>query len=113
MLRWWKRPNGSGDQEPQNVQDQTVDRRGAGYPPASRWKVDEELFSAQFPVANKMFYVDLKQNENGKYLKISEKSGGRRHNVLIPEEGFDYLQRAIDEAIRVMRAQGGGPAKEE
>jgi hypothetical protein len=60
-----------------------------------------------------MFYVDLKQNANGTYLKISEKSGGRRHNVLIPEEGIDYLQRAIDEAVRVMKAQPSDPSKEE
>jgi hypothetical protein len=112
MLRWWKRPNGANEEEPQQPSE-NADRPVPSYSPPSRWKVDAELFSAQFPVANKMFYVDLKQNANGTYLKISEKSGGRRHNVLIPEEGIDYLQRAIDEAVRVMKAQPPDPSKEE
>lgn len=102
MLRWWKRTNGADEHQGQEAPG-NGERAPSPYPHAPRWKVDDELFSAQFPVANKMFYVDLKKNANGTYLKISEKSGGRRHNVLIPQEGIDYLQQAIEEAVKVMR----------
>lgn len=114
MLRWWKRPNGSDEEQPREAMGNDT-RPVSPYPPhtGARWKVDAELFSAQFPVANKMFYVDLKQNANGTYLKISEKSGGRRHNVLIPREGIDYLQQAIEEAVKVMKTQGGEDPKKE
>ncbi len=64
--------------------------------------VDEELYSKQFQVENKMFYVDLKSNSNGKYLKISEKSGGRRHNVFLPAPGLHELKSAIEEALKRM-----------
>ena len=64
--------------------------------------VDEELYSKQFQVENKMFYVDLKQNPNGMYLKISEKSGGRRHNVFLPAPGLHELKSAIEEALKRM-----------
>lgn len=63
--------------------------------------MDEELFSLQFPVEQKMFYVDLKANANGTYLKISEKSGGRRHNVLIPAPGLRQLKEALEAAYAV------------
>jgi len=67
--------------------------------------VDEELYSLQFPVEHKMFYVDLKANANGAYIKISEKSGGRRHNVLLPATGLDQLQEALDAAASVLETQ--------
>lgn len=62
--------------------------------------VDEELYSKQFQVENKMFYIDLKSNGNGMYLKISEKSGGRRHNVFLPAPGLIELKDAIEEALK-------------
>ena len=62
--------------------------------------MDEELYSKQFQVENKMFYVDLKSNTSGMYLKISEKSGGRRHNVFLPAPGLHELQSAIEEALK-------------
>jgi hypothetical protein len=66
---------------------------------------DEELYSRQFPIEHKMFYVDLKANANGVYLKISEKSGGRRHNVLIPGPGLEELLEAVREAVEVMNSR--------
>jgi len=51
-----------------------------------------------------MFYVDLKANANGTYIKISEKSGGRRHNVLIPSPGLETLLSALQEAKRLVAA---------
>jgi hypothetical protein len=68
--------------------------------PGRDQSVDEELYSKQFQVENKMFYVDLKANTNGMYLKISEKSGGRRHNVFLPAPGLHELKEAIEEALK-------------
>lgn len=68
--------------------------------------LDEELYSMQFPVEHKMFYVDLKANTNGTYLKISEKSGGRRHNVLIPAPGLTQLREALEHALELVQSEG-------
>lgn len=64
--------------------------------------MDDELYSAQFPVEHKMFYVDLKTNANGLYVKISEKSAGRRHNVLIPASGMETFMGHLQEAIEII-----------
>lgn len=69
--------------------------------------VDDELFSRQFPVEQKMFYVDLKANANGMYLKISEKSGGRRHNVLVPASGLRDLAEAVARALQIADGRSG------
>lgn len=63
--------------------------------------MDQELYSQQFVIEHKMFYVDLKANAAGYYLKISEKSGGRRHNVLIPISGLSQILKALQEAVDV------------
>ncbi len=68
---------------------------------------DPELFSRQFPVEQKMFYVDLKANANGMYLKISEKSGGRRHNVLVPASGLRELAEALTAALAIADERSG------
>ena len=59
--------------------------------------MDEELFTKQLMVENKIFYVDLRTNHNGMYLKISEKSGGKKHNVLLPSSGIKEFKTVIDE----------------
>ena len=61
---------------------------------------DQELLSFQFPIEHKMFYIDLKANANGLYVKISEKSGGRRHNVLVPASGLRQVCEALNEALQ-------------
>lgn len=61
---------------------------------------DQELLSFQFPIEHKMFYIDLKANSNGLYVKISEKSGGRRHNVLVPASGLRQVCDALNEALQ-------------
>ena len=97
--KWWKKDGEFGE----GVARSTSPQEGRKHP-------DLELFSVQFPVENKMFYVDLKQNSNGTYLKISEKSGGRRHNVLIPLAGLQQLREALDQALAVVQQQDTPPS---
>jgi hypothetical protein len=42
-------------------------------------------------------FIDLKQNNGGKYLKISERKGKLRNTILIPVSGIKKLQAALEE----------------
>lgn len=44
--------------------------------------------------------MDLKSNQNGVYLKISERNGSNRSSVLIPSSGIHRLGEVIQEIIR-------------
>jgi PurA ssDNA and RNA-binding protein len=48
----------------------------------------------------KVFYIDLKENPRGRYLKITEDVGGRRDTIMLPAAAFrDFLEaltRIID-----------------
>lgn len=48
---------------------------------------DAELLSKTLQVEHKIFYFDLKKNNNGKYLKISEKAAGSRSTIIVPASG--------------------------
>ncbi len=69
--------------------------------------MDEEIFSKQFQVEQKIIYVDVKENKNGRYIKISEKSGGKKHNVLMPLAGLRRLKLILDEICKTVGDDGG------
>jgi hypothetical protein len=48
----------------------------------------------------KVFFLDLKENDRGRFLKITEDVGGRRDTIMLPAPAFkefvEALQRLID-----------------
>lgn len=56
----------------------------------------ELLASEKIGVDRKLFYLDLKQNSRGRYLKITEDVGGRRDTIMLPVEAFqDFFQALV------------------
>lgn len=47
---------------------------------------DEEIKSDKIETKRKTFFLDLKANSMGRYIKISERSSGKRSTIIIPEE---------------------------
>jgi len=62
--------------------------------------VNEPLASEKVTVDRKIFFLDLKENTRGRFLKITEDVGGRRDTIMLPAEAFrdfaDALERLID-----------------
>ena len=62
--------------------------------------VNEPLASEKISVDRKIFFLDLKENARGRFLKITEDVGGRRDTIMVPSAAFrdfaDALQRLID-----------------
>lgn len=54
---------------------------------------DEEIKSDKIETKRKTFFLDLKANSMGRYVKISERSSGKRSTIIIPEEN---VQEFID-----------------
>ena len=48
----------------------------------------ELLSTERVAVASKVFFFDLKENQRGRFVKITEDSNGRRNTVMIPIEGL-------------------------
>ena len=60
-----------------------------------RRRRDEPLFTEKIFSDRKVFFVDLKSNDRGRFLKITEDVRGRRDTIMVPEESLQELIDAL------------------
>lgn len=58
--------------------------------------MDPELHTEKIVTQNKTFLIDLKKNQAGFYLKISEWSNSKKSSIFIPSEGIDKLIEILE-----------------
>lgn len=58
----------------------------------------EEIFSKTIHAKFRTFYVDLKESSNGKFVKVSEKSRGRKSTIMMDAEDVPAMIEALQEA---------------
>lgn len=56
-----------------------------------------ELYSKQIKAKFRTFFVDLKESSNGKFIKISEKSHGRKSTIMMDAEDIPVFIEALKE----------------
>lgn len=57
------------------------------------------LYTEKIEVDRKIFFVDLKENDRGKYLKITEDVGGRRDTIIVPITAVQQLAEALQRSL--------------
>ena len=57
------------------------------------------LYTEKIEVDRKIFFVDLKETDRGKYLKITEDVGGRRDTIIVPITAVQQLSEALQRAL--------------
>ena len=60
---------------------------------------EEILFTKKIITRNKAFFLDLKKNDNGMFLKVTENNGEKRSFVFIPEEGLQEFGESLSEIL--------------
>lgn len=53
------------------------------------------LLTQKVHAFHKFFYVDYKENQRGRFLKITEKDGRFRSTIIIPEEAVDDMAKLL------------------
>ena len=60
----------------------------------------EPIASEKVTIDRKVFFLDLKENQRGRFMKITEDVGGRRDTVMLPAAAFrdflDALARLVE-----------------
>jgi hypothetical protein len=60
----------------------------------------EAIASEKVSHERKVFFLDLKENQRGRFLKITEDVGGRRDTIMLPAPAFreflEALQRLVE-----------------
>lgn len=58
---------------------------------------DREVYGESIRVESKVFYIDLKENARGRYLKLSEKGANRpRSTLILPVAGLSWFIKLFD-----------------
>ena len=60
----------------------------------------EPIASEKVTIDRKVFFLDLKENQRGRFMKITEDVGGRRDTIMLPAAAFkdflEALQRLVE-----------------
>jgi hypothetical protein len=62
--------------------------------------MDDTLLSERIQVERKIFFLDLKENPRGRFLRITEDVKGRRDTIIVPATGLHLLREALEKAIQ-------------
>jgi len=62
------------------------------------------LMSDKLHIENKTLFVDLKENDGGRFLQIAELSNDRRSTVVIPISGLDIFIDAVKKVEQTLAA---------
>lgn len=54
-------------------------------------------------IENKNFYFDIKKNQQGRYMSISEVKGNYRNSILVPESGWESFRDVLDEYVKQVK----------
>lgn len=63
-------------------------------PPAN-----QPIASEKVVFERKVFFLDLKENQRGRFLKITEDVGGRRDTIMVPREAFSEFVEALGRLV--------------
>lgn len=61
------------------------------------------LASEKVSIDRKVFFLDLKENNRGRFLKITEDVGGRRDTIMLPVEAFRDFAEAFARLVEFER----------
>src|SRR5256886_8499089 len=61
--------------------------------------MDNIIESRELQVERKHFYIEFRENERGRFLRITEEAHGRRNTIIVPSTGVDEFTGAIAEVI--------------
>ena len=61
--------------------------------------MENALKSEKITVERKQFFFDLKENDRGRFLRITEDVNGRRDTIILPSTGLEDFAQALNSII--------------
>ena len=65
--------------------------------------MDNIIEAKELQIERKHFHVELRENDRGKFLRITEEAHGRRNTIMVPTTGVEDLTAAIGEVLSTER----------
>jgi hypothetical protein len=61
--------------------------------------MENVIASRTLQVERKTLTIEFRENERGRFLRITEEAGGRRNTVIIPSTGINEFNAAVDAVV--------------
>jgi hypothetical protein len=61
--------------------------------------MDNIIASRELQVERKHYFIEFRENERGRFLRITEEAHGRRNTVIVPSTGLNEFNEAVDAVI--------------
>ena len=65
---------------------------------------DAPIASEKVIIDRKVFFLDLKENARGRFLKVTEDVNGRRDTIMIPAPAFEDFAAALNRLVDYERS---------
>ncbi len=61
--------------------------------------MDNLIEARELQIERKHFYVEFRENDRGRFLRITEEAHGRRNTIIVPSTGVMEFSAAIEEVL--------------
>lgn len=61
--------------------------------------MDNIIAARELQIERKHFYIEFRENERGRFLRITEEAHGRRNTIIVPSTGLDDFSHILDEVL--------------
>ena len=61
--------------------------------------MDSILEAKEVQIERKRFHFEFRENERGKFLRITEEAHGRRNTIIVPSTGLNDFTAAISDVL--------------
>jgi hypothetical protein len=61
--------------------------------------MDNIIEARELQIERKFFHVEFRENDRGKFLRITEEAHGRRNTIIVPSTGIEEFNSAIGEVL--------------
>jgi len=65
---------------------------------------DAPIATEKVIIDRKIFFLDLKENARGRFMKITEDVGGRRDTIMLPAPAFEDFAAALNRLVEYERS---------
>jgi hypothetical protein len=66
--------------------------------------MDNIIEARELQIERKHFHVEFRENDRGKFLRITEEAHGRRNTIIVPSTGVEDFTAAIGEVLNHAQA---------
>ena len=64
--------------------------------------MDNIIEAKELQIERKHFHVEFRENDRGKFLRITEEAHGRRNTIIVPSTGLEHFAAAINQVVAVV-----------